>query len=258
MPETLRRQQFAFAAHLRDPVANPAPTGIEDRRLAIYRDLFFNNVEGLLAGNFPVIRKTLGDDAWRTLVRAFYAQHRSRTPLFAEIGREFIRFLEARAEQDAGDPPWLAELAHYEWVELALQISDEPHPDCDAHGDLGSNPGQALLAGIPVLSPQAWALAYRWPVPRIGPDFQPDAPPDAPTVLLVRRDAQGEVRFAEISPLVFRLLEILGTGTVTGRQSLEMLAAEADTADPPGFIEQGAAMLQRMHEEGTILGIRPS
>ncbi len=250
MPESLRRQQFAFAAHLRDPEAHPAPPGVEDRRLAIYRDLFFNNIEGLLASNFPVIRKTLGEQAWRRLVRAFYARHRSRTPLFAEIGREFIRFLETRMRQGACDPPWLAELAHYEWAELALQISDEPRPDCDADGD--------LLEGIPVPSPQAWTLAYRWPVPRIGPDFQPDAPPDAPTLLLVRRDAQGEVRFAGISPLVYRLLQLLDAGTATGRQALETLAAEAGASEPPAFVEQGAAMLRRMRDEGTILGARPA
>ncbi len=249
MPDTLRRQQFAFAAHLRDPAAHPPPPGIEDRRLAVYRELFFNNIESLLAGNFPVIRKTLGDDAWRTLVRAFYAGHRSRTPLFAEIGREFIRFLETRAENGAGDPPWLAELAHYEWVELALQVSDEPQPAHDAQGD--------LLGNVPVLSPQAWALVYRWPVPRIGPDHLPDAPPDAPTLLLVRRDAQGDVRFAEISPLVYRLLEILGEGAASGRQALETLAAEAGVANAADFLEQGAAMLRRMHDEGTILGARP-
>lgn len=248
VPDALRGQQFAFAAHLRDPSAHPPPPGIEDRRLAVYRDLFFNNIENLLAGNFPAIRKTLGDEAWRALVRAFYAEHRSRTPLFAEIGREFIRFLEARAESGADDPPWLPELAHYEWVELALQISDEPHPAHDAQGD--------LLENAPVLSPQAWALAYRWPVPRIGPDHRPDAPPDALTLLLVRRDASGEVRFAEISPLVYRLLEILGEGVATGRQTLETLAAEAGVADAADFLEQGVAMLRRIRDEGTILGTK--
>ena len=55
-----RQRQAAFAAHLRDPEANPAPPGIEARRMAVYRDLFFNNIAGLLAGNFPVIRRTLG------------------------------------------------------------------------------------------------------------------------------------------------------------------------------------------------------
>ncbi len=250
MPDTLREQQFQFARHLRDPDAFAAPPDIEDRRMAIYRDLFFNNIESLLAGNFPVIAKTLGGDRWRTLARAFYARHRSHTPLFPEIAREFIRFLQDRAAADAGDPPWLSELAHYEWVELALQISDEALPAFDAQGD--------LLTDIPVLSPHAWALAYTWPVPRIGPAFQPETAPDAPTLLLVRRDAQGDVRFAEISPLVYRLIEIIGESESTGRQALESLSQEAGADDLPAFVEQGGAMLARMHAEGTILGTRPA
>lgn len=166
MADTLQDQQFALSRHLRDP-SHPPPPGIEERRLAIYRDLFFNNIESLLAGNFPVIRQTLGDDAWRRLVRSFYARHRSQTPLFPEIAREFIRFLETRTGE--GDPPWLRELAHYEWVELALQIADDATPPHDPRGD--------LLADVPVVSPFVWALAYQWPVHRIGPDFQPDLPP---------------------------------------------------------------------------------
>ena len=61
MADTLRDQQFALSNHLRDPHAHPAPPGIEERRLAIYRDLFFNNIEGLLAGNFRVDRITVAD-----------------------------------------------------------------------------------------------------------------------------------------------------------------------------------------------------
>ncbi len=246
MPEALREQQFELAAHLRDPGAHAPPPGIEDRRLAIYRELFFNNIENLLAGNFPVIRKTLGEQRWRSLARGFYALHRSHTPLFAEIGREFIRFLQDRAGSGAGDPPWLAEMAHYEWVELGLQIADDEIPVHAVAGD--------LLTGIPVLSPTAWALAYTWPVQHIGPDYQPDTPPETPTLVLVRRDRQYEIRFAEISPLVYRLIEILRSGELSGRQSLEQLAAEAGASDLPAFIEQGSAMLERMREEGTILG----
>ena len=248
MADTLHDQQFALARHLRDPSAHPPPPGIEERRLAIYRDLFFNNIEGLLAGNFPVIRKTLGDDAWRRLVRDFYANHRSHTPLFPEVAREFIRFLDTRTVDS--DPPWLRELAHYEWVELALQIADDTVPPHDQEGD--------LLAGVPVVSPFAWALAYQWPVHRVGPDYQPDVPPDEPTCLLVRRGDDQQVRFAAISPLVYRLVELLGTRERSGADVLRQLADEAGVDDVPAFIEQGAAMLQRMREEGTLLGVEPA
>lgn len=245
---TLRAQQFALSRHLRDPAAVAAPPGIEDRRLAVYRELLYNNIRNLLAGNFPVIRKTLGDDGWHALVRAFHAGHRSRTPLFTEIGREFIAFVETRAEQDAGDPPWLPELAHYEWVELALQISDARPPP-------GIDPGGDLLYGVPCVSPLAWALAYRWPVQRIGPSFRPGEPPEAPTLLLVRRDDPGEVRFAQLSPLAYRLLELLAANeTANGRDVLLSLAAEAGVADADAFVVEGHAMLERMRGEGTILG----
>ena len=250
----LREQQFALARHVRDPARNAPPPGIEgrpieDRRIAIYRDLFYNSIESLLAGNFPVIRKTLGDTRWHALVRAFYADHRCRTPLFTEIGREFIQFLEPHDASDA--PPWLHELAHYEWVELALQIADDELPPHDPDGN--------LLAGKPVPSPLAWALAYCWPVSRIGPEFQPDIAPDAPTLLLVRRDAAGDVHFSELSPLVYRLLQLLDDdATDSGRAALQALATEAGAVDIDAFVADGTAMLQRLHGEGVLLGTRPA
>ena len=41
-------KQYAFAAHIRDPDNTIEPEGIEDRRMAIYRTLFFNNLYNLL------------------------------------------------------------------------------------------------------------------------------------------------------------------------------------------------------------------
>ena len=244
-------QQDALAAHIRDPEHVPPPPGIEERRLKIYRELFFNNVESLLAGNFPVLRRIHGDDGWRRLIRDFYRDHDCQTPLFTELAREFMRYLDARAETDAGrdDPPWLRELAHYEWVELALQISearieDAPH---DPQGD--------LLSGVPVVSPLAWPLAYAWPVHRIGPEFLPDAPPDTPTLLMLRREPDGNVSFHALTPLVFRLLQRLEeTPDLSGADQLRALAAEAGAPDADAFVADGARMLASLRAEGTLLG----
>ena len=56
-PELLKKQLYEFAAHIRDPENKPAPENIEDRRMGIYRDLFFNNIEGFLSGTFPVLKR---------------------------------------------------------------------------------------------------------------------------------------------------------------------------------------------------------
>ena len=242
----LHEQMDAMARHVRDPAAHPGPPGIEARRLKVYSDLVYNNLDGLLAGNFPVIRKILGDEAWSALVRGFLARHRSHTPLFTELGREFIDHLES----DAGiDParPWLPELAHYEGAELGLQLSDAVLPAHDPDGD--------LLDGVPVLSPLAWPLAYRWPVHTIGPGFATAEPPSQPTLVLLRREADGRIHFSLLSPLLFRLLELIGESTErSGRELLRQLADEAGQDDFNAFLDHARPMLARLRSEGTLPG----
>ena len=250
----LRAQQDAFSAHIRDPEGHPPPPGVDPRRMQVYRELFFNNVSRLLANNFPVIRRIRGE-AWPAMVRAFYRDHGCRTPLFPELPREFLRWL----EDAGGHEPWLPELAHYEWIELALQVSEARLEDID-HDPLdaaGTDVSAALLEGAPLLSPLAWPLAYAWPVHRIGPDFLPVEPPEQPTLLLLHRNAGGTVRFHAPSPLAWRLLQRLDEApTLSGRAQLEALAAEAGTAPDAAFIEQGVAMLLRWHGEGIVPGVR--
>lgn len=248
-PEALRAQQFGFAAHLRDPLLHPAPPAIEERRLVVYRELFFNSIRDLLSGNFPVIRRLFGDDRWSALVRDFYREHRCQTPLFPEIAREFIRYLDG-IELPA-DAPWLRELAHYEWAELALDIAeaDPAAMDFDPEGD--------LLACPPQLSPLAWALAYAWPVHRLSEDYRPAQAPDEPTFLLVQRDDSGRVRFNQITALVFRLLQRLDEAPqLAGREQLLALAQEAGAPDPQAFLADGAAMLEQLRQARVLLGTR--
>lgn len=245
----LRQQLDALAAHVRDPDAHAGPPGIEARRLTIYRDLVFNNLDGLLAGNFPVIRKTLGDAKWRALVQRFLAQHHSQTPLFTELGREFIAFLES----DVGiDPsrPWLAELAHYEWAELGLQLSEAVLPPHDPNGD--------LLGDVPVLSPLAWPLAYSWPVDRIGPNVQPVLATPEPTLVLLRREPDGRVHFSKLSPPLYRLLELIGANTEhSGHELLRQLADEAGQRNFDDFLIEAIPMVERLRAEGVLLGAAP-
>jgi len=246
---SLGRLQRDFAAHIRDPARNPAPAGVEDRRMAIYRRLFFNNVSSLLEKNFPVLRSLYDDAAWSRLMREFYAEHRARTPLFPEIAKEFLRYLQDLRGIRAGDPPFLLELAHYEWVELALTL-DEREPDdvdADPHGD--------LLEGRPVLSPLTWILSYHYPVHRIRGDFQPARPPGEATHLLVWRDRDYRVRFMllnEVSRLLLeRLREPPGR---SGRELLEAVAAVIGHSDSEKVVAAGTRVLAELRARDVLLG----
>lgn len=243
--------QRRFAAHLRDPAGHPAPDGLEDRRVAVYRELFFNNVESLLAGNFPVIRRITPDPRWRALVRDFLAHWRCHTPLFTEIGREFHRFLEQRAADGAGDPPFLAELAHYEWAELALSL-DEASIDAVPH-----DPDGDVVDGIPVVSPLAWALAYRFPVQRIREDFQPSEPPAEPTFLIVVRNRHDDVAFLGVNALSLKLLECVKENPGrTGLESLHALVEGLDPATQGALVAAGADILRGFKARDVLLGTR--
>ncbi|HVV96594.1 MAG TPA: putative DNA-binding domain-containing protein [Rhodanobacteraceae bacterium] len=242
--------QHAFAAHLRDPERSPAPSDVEPRRMAVYADLFFNNVAGLLAANFPVIRSLHDGDAWRALVRAFYRDHRCHTPLFTDIAREFIRYLEDREDGASDEPPFLAELAHYEWSELALSL-DESDLAAIAH-----DPDGDVVDGIPIVSPLARVLAYRFPVHRIRPDFQPSEPPSQPTLILLVRDRADELHFLEIDALTALLFERLQANTeASGRACLGALLAELGRNDD-AVRESGLAILTQLRARDALLGTR--
>ncbi|MFY0731634.1 DNA-binding domain-containing protein [Pseudomonas sp. NFX15] len=245
--QSLQQQQSTLGQYLRDPEHFAPPAEMDPARAQVYRDLVFANLSSLLSGTFPVLIRILGDEQWRSLVRIFLRDYRARTPKFGEIAQEFVEFL-ASGPQPLSDGPWppfMVELAHYEWVEMALQQSDaEPL----AAGGAGS-----LLDRPLHVSPLAWPLAYAWPVQRLGPDYQPDAAAAQPTLLLVRRAQDWSVKFSELSPLAWRLLQRIGEfPELTGLAQLQGLAAEAGTVGSTAFLEGGSALLRQMQEEGVI------
>ena len=250
LPE-FQQKQYAFAAHIRDPENNPAPSGVEDRRMAIYRELFFNNLHNLLGSTFPVVKKLHQPEKFRTLIRAFMIRHHAQTPYFLEIPQEFLAFLQDEYELQDDDFPFLIELAHYEWVELALSVSEETNDgqSVDAEGD--------LLTGIPVRSVLAWTYAYQYPVHRISTDFQPTEPGDAPTFLAICRKANDDMDFMELNPVTARLLEMIEANEQdSGRELLLKLAEEINYPDTEALVEHGAQAMQQMRQAEILLGTK--
>lgn len=246
-----QRLQRSFAAHLRNPERHPAPSDIEERRLTVYRELFFNNINGFLEKGFPVLHRLYDQAGWRRLVRTFFDQHACASPYFLEIPEEFVSFLAGAYQPVAEDPPFLAELAHYEWIELVLDTATETVPE------QGVQPGGDLLRGVPYLNPLHCVLNYRWPVHRIGPDYRPESPPEQPVWLLVYRNGEAQVAFMEINAVTARLLALMQEQPLSsGEQLLERLGEEMRFQDRAALLGFGADLLQQLRQRELILGAR--
>lgn len=248
MASQLEEALHQFAGHLRDPEKAPPPN-IEDRRLAIYRDLIFNNIHSFIAGGFPVLKSILTEDQFRQLVRAFIRDYRCQTPYFLKISEEFVNFLQQRqAEGKANDwePGFLLELCHYEWVELALDTSDQVIPDNETSIE---RPLETRFS----LSPLVWRLSYGYEVHKISQTHQPANSLDTGCFLVVYRNRANKVCFLEVNPVVFALLQRLTASPIKGEELLRATAADIGYSDVDAFLGFGKDVLIELTEKDILI-----
>lgn len=244
--------QYGFAAHIRDPEGVPAPEDVEDRRMAIYRRLFFNNVRTLLGWNFPRLKRLHSEERWDALVGDYFSRHQSKTPYFPRIGEEFMEYLQNERGEREEDPPFMLELAHYEWMGKALAIaeSDLETIPVDREGD--------LLDEVVIVSPLAWSFTYRFPVHRIGRKLRPAKAPETPTHVVIYRDRDDEIAHLELNPVSARLLQLLKENADrTTRAILEQITKELNHSDPDVVIRGGSEVLEDFRTQDIVLGTRP-
>lgn len=245
-----QRRQAEFAAHIRNPEKNPKPEGVEVRRMAIYNELFFNNVESFIASAFPVFKSLFTEVQWQELIRNFLENHQCKTPYFLEISEEFLSYIDDESLVLHQRFPFAKELCHYEWVELAIDVSDEAHSkNYDAN--------IALADASVVISSLAWPLIYQWQVHQIGANAIPEQASAQPTCLIVYRSRNNKVEFLEANPLTLRLLEVLDKKPYpTARQALEQVAFELGHEDSTAIVNFGLDTLARLKALGIVLGGR--
>lgn len=242
-----KSKQQEFAAYIRDPDNNPAPADVKEQRMVMYRELFFNNIEGFLSGNFPVLRKILDDSLWLALAQDFFAKHPCQSPYFSQIPEEFLDYLQNERDSSE-DFPFMLELAHYEWVEMAVSIARENVNVLATNQDLDN-----LLNRKIALSPLAWPLAYQYPVHKIAPAFLPLEAPEQPTFLIVYRNREDDVNFIEITPITYRLLEIIQDHeNPLAEDCLRRVARESNHPDPELIVAGGLQILKELAEKTII------
>ena len=248
----LRDYQACFAARIRDPRQQARPKGVPARRMRVYEELLFNNLEGFLLACFPVTRKLLGARPWHRLAKGFFAEHRCTSPLFRDIPGAFLAWMQTRASEQVPERPYLYELMHYEWLELAVATDPvEVEVDADELGREGD-----LLDDVPVLNPTTRLASYRYPVHRIRPRFKPIPADGHDHHYLIYRDCEHQVRFTAVNALSLHLLLSLRDGDRTGREILRHMAEGLDPGQVEAVVAIGHEILLNLREAGAVTGVR--
>lgn len=225
--------QKSFSDHLRTQETQPELSGVEDRRLKIYRDLFFNNIESFISGTFPVLRELLSEPQWMDLVRDFFVKHACQTPYFLQISEEFLTYLETSSLDFL--PDYAYQLAHWEWMELfadVAQTQDVSHILCNIElsDKLSSNDC-------------TWAVAYDFPVQKISFDYLPEGL--EATFLIVHRDSDLSVGFIEINPLSMLLFEHLKNNEANSVKDILLDISSQQNIDPDVIIPGGLEIIKQ-------------
>lgn len=236
-----QKYQYAFTAHIRDPKNNPKPDNVNEERMAVYREGVYNNIFESASVCFPVCQETIGEQNWDATVRRFVSSHHASSPIFREIPQELVTFL----ENDAETPDYIKQLAHYEWVELAVGALQTETPTVSKAID--------LLNQTPVLAPAHMLLQYDYPVQKISAQFKPDQ--SKQTHLLVFRNKSFEVKFVVLNPMTYVLLQMSLEG-ISGKQALTSLAEQIQHPDPEVIIEFGHGVLKDLMQQQAIVGSR--
>lgn len=179
----------------------PAPAGMADDRLAVYRELVLNNIRSFIRSAFPVLRSIVGDGPWDDKIAAFVADCALHSPYFIDIPKAFYDWL---VEHAADLPAFAVELAYYEWLELELYRRQLPLPQDAPNIDVS-----ALMTYRWRLSECSELVACRYPVHQLSVSQQWQEPPAEPTFLALYRDQLGHVQFMQLSALSMAVLQLL-------------------------------------------------
>lgn len=242
--------QNNFMDYIKDP-SNPLPEGIEARRMKIYRELFFNNIDGFVSNAFPVLKSLYSAEDWQQRVQQFFVSHDCHTPIFIEIAQEFLLFLQTEYTVTKIDPPFMLELAHYEWLELAVAVAQED-PQQQIIDMTTIDAGIISTMTLSVSSTSQIAQ-YTYDVQHISEDYRPKEPTEQPQFFCIYSDFEDEVSFLQLNPLTAQVLAYMSQfESVQCVDLIEWLTVTFTDIDPIVLQQGSVELLMQLSAKGII------
>lgn len=219
-------------------------------RLAVYRSLVRNGLSAVVVRMLPRTRARMNAACagrFDADVARFVDEVGPRTHYLRDVPAELFAWAEPRWRADASVPAYLPDLAAYELTHFAVAAADAARP--------GDPSAEVALDRPLAFAPSMRLRRQGWAVHELPADEDSgDEPARREVRLLAYRDAEHAVRWLELTPLAFAVVERLAAGEALG-PAVERACAAHATA-PAAVLPDVARLLADLAARGVLLGAR--
>ena len=231
-------------------------------RLAVYRSLVRNGLSAVVVRMLPRTRARMNAACagrFDADVARFVNEVGPRTHYLRDVPAELFAWAEPRWRADASVPAYLPDLAAHELTHFDVAAARSgPAADAVAAADAtrsGDASGEVALDRPLAFTPSMRLQRHGWAVHELPADEDArDEPPRREVRLLAYRDAEHAVRWLELTPLAFAVIEQLAAGEALG-PAVERACAAHATA-PAAVLPDIARLLADLAARGVLLGAR--
>ncbi len=205
--------QSTFASYCKTGSYTPIP-GVREKRAQQYRSLVYNIIDDTLQASLPLTFNLLTIEEWDNFVNDFFTHHNCKTPLLWRLPKEVHEFVVGTDYPLLHQYPFLPELLWFEWLEIELFMMEDKAAGFSLEGD--------LLSDALIINPEHHLQYFSYPVhTTIATEIKERD--KSHFFLGLHRDPElGKVLFTQLSPLLARMLEILGEEPMTINELLSL------------------------------------
>ena len=262
--KAFQHEQRTFVAALRQ-ISTELPQGVSARRMQVYQRLAFNNIDSLLSRALPICQQLLNRTGqWQPLIQQFIQNSEQlHSPYFADLSKALVQLLaEPTAALKALElPAFAAELAHYEWLELAAQLAPQPS-HCNPTLEISTLADEQLLQCELTTATSLQIGYYHWPVMQISPATSETilaaGAKTEPYIIAVHCSVDGNTHFTALNSLAAALIsQLQQQQTLQLHQQLEQLAQSRLDISLHQLLCHAPKLIRQLAQNG-LLQIKPN
>ncbi|WP_367608114.1 DUF2063 domain-containing protein [Legionella sp. W05-934-2] len=235
MSDSLQTRLHNLAQTIRGKVKAPS-----DHPLSLYQSLIHNNLNSVVSPCFPVLQSILDKAQWHALIDRFLQNYHAQHPAYHRVPEQFVEFL---SQLDDLPYPFVDELAHYEWLELAVETAELPSAPIAL-----SKPIEETMFKMPPSARFQW---YDYPVHLIDPT-NILAMRDPTALVVYRPYHQRQIEFMKIDLLACHCLHFLVNEGYTLNRYLQAASKEQGKIISQDMKDSFIQLMHSLHQQSIL------